>query len=71
MADTKIYEVTSIDWLHSYLEARETDLSVDDVEESEIWDIVEFEDFKIRLVNGSGVAKLVDFEEWKVRNKRV
>lgn len=67
----KIYEVTSINWLHLCIEAKETNLSVGDVEESDIWDIAEFEDFKIRLVNGDGVAKVVDFGEWKVRNKRV
>jgi len=67
----KIYEVTSINWLHSSLEAKETDLSVGDVPESELWDIAEFEDFKIRLVNGDGVGKVVDFGEWKERNKRV
>lgn len=60
MADTKIYEVTSINWLHLCLEAKETDLSVDDVEGSELWDISEFEDFHIRLVNG-GTAKVIDF----------
>ncbi len=67
----KIYEVTSINWLHSCIEAKETDLSVGDVPESELWDIGEFEDFKIRLVNGEGVAKVVDFGEWVKRNKGV
>jgi len=64
MADTKIYEVTSINWLHSCLEAKETDLSVGDVPESELWDISEFEDFRIRLVNGEGMARVIDFGEW-------
>ncbi len=58
----KIYEVTSINWLHSCLEAKETDLSVVDVPESELWDVVEFEDFKIRLVNS--VGEVIDFLEW-------
>ncbi len=71
VADTKIYEVTSINWLHSYLEAKETDLSVDDVPESELWDIGEFENFKIRLINGNGVAKVIDFGEWVERHKGV
>lgn len=66
----KIYEVVSINWLHSYLEARETDLTVDDVPESELWDISFFKDFRIRLVNGGdGTGEVVDFAEWVERNK--
>ncbi len=71
MAGTKIYEVTSIDWWYSCIEAKETDLSVGDVEESELWDITEFENFKIKLINGDDVAKVIDFVEWVNRNKRV
>lgn len=63
----KIYEVTSINWLHFALEARETDLRVTDVPDSEVFQIEDFSDFKVRLVNGSGVAKIIDFEEWKER----
>lgn len=61
----KIYEVTSIDWQHLYLETKETDLNVGDVEESELWDISDFEDFGIRLVNGSGKAEIIDMAKWK------
>ncbi len=57
--------------MHSSLEAKQTDLSVDDVPESELWNITEFTDFRIRLVNGEGVAKVVDFGEWVKRNKGV
>lgn len=61
----KIYEVTSINWLHFTLEARETNLKVTDVPDSEVFSIENFTDFKVRLVNGSDVAKIIDFEEWK------
>lgn len=60
----KVYEVISIQWLHSYLEARETDLSINDVPESELWDISYFEDFRVRLVNRKGEAKIIDMAEW-------
>lgn len=50
----KIYKVTSINWLHLYLEAKEADLSADDVEESELWDISDLGEFCVRLVNGGG-----------------
>lgn len=61
----KIYEVTSINWLHFILEARETDLNVGDVPDSEVFPLEDFPDFKVRLVNGSGVAKVIDFDRWK------
>ena len=66
----KIYEVTSINWLHFALEARETDLRVTDVPDSEVFQIEDFSDFKVRLVKGSGVAKIIDFEEWKEKRGR-
>ena len=44
--------MTSIDWQHSYLEARETDLTVGDVEESELFPVEEFAEFRVRLING-------------------
>ncbi len=71
MAGTKIYEVTSINWWYSCIEAKETDLSVGDVPESELWDIAEFGDYEIKLVNGGDVAKVIDFREWVEMHKRV
>lgn len=64
----KIYEVTTINLLRSYLEVRETDLDVDDVAESELWDISFFKDFRIRLVNSGEMGEIVDFAEWVERN---
>lgn len=49
--------------MHSNLEARETDLSINDVEESELWDVSDFEEFRIRLVNNGGKAEVIDFGE--------
>lgn len=60
----KVYEVTGIQWMHSYLEAKETDLNIDDVPESELWDISYFGDFRVRLVNRKGEAKIIDMAEW-------
>lgn len=61
----KLYKVTNIDFLHFSLEAREIDLSIDDVQESELWDISDLEEFEIRLVNSSGGADVIDMAEWK------
>lgn len=69
MVVDKIYEVLSINWLHFALEARETDLKVGDVPEDEVFSIEDFSEFKVRLDNGSGVAKIIDFEEWKERRR--
>lgn len=61
----KVYEVISINWLHSEVEAKETDLSIDDVPEAELWDFSYFEDFRVRLINGDGgIAEIIDFAEW-------
>lgn len=64
VADTKIYKVTNIDFCNLTIEAKQTDLNIDDVPESELWDISYFEDFRVRLVNGSGKAEIIDMAEW-------
>lgn len=68
MAD-KIYKVTNINCLHFELEAKETELSAEDVEESELWNISNLGEFCIRLVNDSGMCEVIDFGEWVNRNK--
>lgn len=64
----KIYEVTSINWLHFSSEAKETDLKISDVLDSEVFNLEDFSDFKVRLVNG-GVAEIIDFEEWRGKRR--
>ena len=53
-AGTKIYKVTDIDFHNLIIEATETDLSIVDVPEDEVFPVEEFGEFKIRLINGSG-----------------
>ena len=60
----KIYKVTSINWQRLTLEAEETGLRVDDVPESELWDISDLEEFEIRLVNSGVGADVIDMAEW-------
>ena len=45
---TKIYKVTDIDFHNLIIEATETDLSIADVPESEVFPIEEFGEFRIR-----------------------
>ena len=48
----KIYKVTDIDFRNLMIEATETDLSVVDVPENEVFLVEEFGEFRIRLNNG-------------------
>ncbi len=61
----KIYEITRISFFYMEIEAVETDLTMNDVPESEVWDIEEFEHYKVKLINNGGQAEIVDFDEWK------
>jgi len=47
------------------IEASETDLTIDDVPECEVWDLEEFKNYKVKLINGSGKAEIVDFEKFR------
>ncbi|RKI87898.1 hypothetical protein D7V94_20260 [Parablautia intestinalis] len=51
-AGTKIYKVTDIDFHNLTIEATETDLSIADVPENELFPVEEFGEFRVRLVNG-------------------
>lgn len=50
---SKLYEVVKISFYDFSIEARETNLNIDDVSEDEIFDISSLADFKVRLVNGN------------------
>lgn len=52
------------------VEAIQTDLTLHDVSESEVWDIGEFRDYKVKLVNDGGQAEIIDFDDWKERNRK-
>lgn len=52
------------------VEAVEIELLVDDVPENEVWDIVEFKDYKVKLINNGGQAEIIDIEKWKTQNGR-
>lgn len=48
----KIYKVTDIDFCNLTIKASETDLSIADVPENELFPIEEFGEFRVRLING-------------------
>ena len=55
MADSKIYKVKDIDFCNLTIEASETDLSIVDIPESEVFPVEELGEFRIRLINGDGM----------------
>lgn len=63
----KIYQVIDISFFHMTIEATETDLTAADVPEYELWDISEFERYKVRLINNDGMGEIVDFGEFRKR----
>lgn len=66
----KLYEIARISFYYMMVEAVETDLTVNEVSESEVWDISEFEHYKVKLVNNGGQAEVIDFNGWKEKHKK-
>lgn len=48
----KIYKVKDIDFCNLTIKAIQTDLSIADVPENEVFPLEEFGEFRIRLING-------------------
>lgn len=57
VANTKLYKVNIIDFCNLTIEATETDLSIADVPENEVFPVEEFGEFRIRLINGGGMGE--------------
>jgi hypothetical protein len=64
----KLYSVEKISFYDFSVSAVETDLTIEDVPENEIFEIEDFPDFKVILSNWSG--KVVDFAKY-VESKKV
>ena len=69
VADSKLYEVTKIDFSDLTMEASETNLLVSDVPEEEVFRLDELQEFRISLKNGKGVAEVVNFADY-VKNRK-
>lgn len=61
----KIYKVTDISLLHMEIRATESPPSAASIPEYEVWDVSEFANYKITLVNNGGRAEIVDFNAYK------
>ena len=53
------------------IEATETNLTAADVLDCELWDIGEFERYKVRLINNDGMGEIVDFGDLRRGNSAV
>lgn len=47
--------------------AVQTDLMIKDVPESDVWDISEFKNYKVKLIN-NGQAAIIDFKDLKEKH---
>lgn len=61
----KIYKVTDISFFHMEIRATESLSSAASIPEYEVWDVEEFANYKITLINNGGKTEIVDFEEYK------
>lgn len=52
------------------IEAFQTNLTTEDVPEDELWDISEFKDYRVKLINNGGQAEVIDFEKWKSKKEQ-
>ena len=66
--DSKLYSVEKISFYDFTVVAKETDLTVDDVPEKEVFDLTDLKEFKVTLHNWHG--NVVDFMEY-VKNRKL
>lgn len=65
LVGTKSYRVTNIDLCNMIIEATETDLSIDDVNESEVFPVKELlDEYVIGLVNRKNEIDVIDMGKW-------
>lgn len=64
----RLYKVEKISFFTFTVEAKETELTIDDVPEQEVFDLSNFEEFKVRLHNWSG--NVIDLMEY-MKNRKV
>lgn len=65
----KLYEVRERSFYYQTIRAVETDLNLDDAPIEEVFDIFDFKDMKVTLINKKGQGKLIDFNEFVKNHK--
>ncbi|EHE96293.1 hypothetical protein [Enterocloster citroniae] len=66
----KVYRITDISFSAMTIRAVETDASIAEIPEDEMFNVAELSEFRITLINNGGLAKVIDFEAWKREHKR-
>ena len=61
----KIYEATTISFSDMHIQAAETDLDTLDIPASELFDLLELDEFSISFENKKGQAEIICLDEWK------
>lgn len=61
----KIYMVSDISFSDMHIQAVETDLNTLDIPASELFDLLELDEFSISFENKKGQAEIICFEKWK------
>lgn len=64
----KLYEITRISFFYMEVAAAETNLTINDVPESEVWDISEFKNYKVKLINNGGQAEIISLDDWREKD---
>lgn len=65
----KLYEVRDISFYYQTIRAVETELSLDNALIEEVFDIFDFKDMKVTLINKKSQGKLIDFNEFVKNHK--
>lgn len=60
-----IYKILEISLSDMTIKAIETDVSIADIPESEMFNITDLREFRITLVNNGGQADIIEFNVWK------
>lgn len=61
----KLYQINHISFFYMTMEASETDLSIVDVPENEVWSIDAFKNYNVKLINNGGQAEVIDFSKYR------
>lgn len=67
--ENKIYKVTEISFYDMQITAVEVNTPAADLPEEEVFDYQLFSDYRIKLINGKGNAEIIDFVDWKSKNR--
>mgnify|MGYP000039003926 CR=1 FL=1 len=67
----KIYKVTDISVAELYIEAVETELSIAEIPDNELWKIEELVgQYQIKLINRQKTIKVINIDQWKQSKQR-